>query len=98
MHEYKRRATRKRRALDRGRVFRRKRFHRLHRFIPLLVQLSFRRKGGLYDKGRYTVKRCDALRPASWDAQGAKTVIGPMKPGVPMRPRCQACGWMKSET
>ena len=51
MYEYERRAERKRRAIERRRVFRRTRFHRLRRFVPLLVQLSFRRKGGLYDKG-----------------------------------------------
>lgn len=42
---------RKRRAIARRRVLRPKRFHRLHRFVPLVVQLSFHRKGGLYDKG-----------------------------------------------
>lgn len=35
----------------RRRVFRPTRFHALRRFIPLLVQLSFRRKGGVYGKG-----------------------------------------------
>ena len=51
MYEYERRDDRKRRALARRRVFRPKRFHALRKFIPLLVQLSFHRKGGLYDKG-----------------------------------------------
>ena len=51
MHDYERRAERQRRAQARRRVFRRRRFHSLRRFVPLLVQLSFRRKGGLYDKG-----------------------------------------------